>query len=59
MSWSEVVWLVVAIVAGYWIITSGFIQNFAMGLGKGGSNNQFNAGPTRMNMNFRGGRRLG
>ena len=35
MSWSSVVWLVVAVVAGYWVITSGFIQNFAMGLGGG------------------------
>jgi hypothetical protein len=35
MSWSDNIWLIVAVVAGYWIITSGVIQNFAMGIGGG------------------------
>lgn len=33
MSWSNVIWLVVAIVGGWWVLKSGFIQNFAMGVG--------------------------
>jgi hypothetical protein len=37
MSWSEVVWLVVAVVAGYWIVTSGIIKNLGMGSGPGNS----------------------